>query len=161
LGELPPRRKTIRLPVGVYGQPGTRAALTLVVDGRRRIFENPELARATLDLLRQQADRDRIGVLAYCLMPDHLHMLVRVDGTVDVIRFLQDFKGKSTRIAWSHGHAGTIWQRSFHDQLLREMDSEIETVCYILANPVRRGLVDAWPQYPFSGSFIYDVDDLS
>jgi REP element-mobilizing transposase RayT len=161
MGELPPGRKTIRLPADVYGQPGRRALLTLVVDGRRRIFEDPDFARATLDLLRQQADRDRIGVLGYCLMPDHLHLLVRVDGTVGVIRFLQNFKGKSTRIAWNYGHAGTVWQRSFHDRLLRETDSELETVRYILANPVRQGLVNAWPQYPFSGSFIYDLDDLS
>jgi REP element-mobilizing transposase RayT len=157
---MQPQRKRIRLPADIYGQPGTRALLTVVVDGRRRIFEAPELARPTIDLLREQSMRDAIAVLAFCLMPDHLHLLVRVDGLIGVPRFVQDFKGKSTRAAWNYGHVGQLWQRSFHDRLLRESDNELERVRYIVANPVRSGLVDEWQEYPFSGSFVYDLADL-
>jgi putative transposase len=55
---------------------------------------------------------------------------------------------------------GQLWQRSFHDRLLRESDNELERVRYTVANPVRSGLVDEWQEYPFSGSFVYDLADL-
>jgi REP element-mobilizing transposase RayT len=155
------QRKQIRLPSAVYGQPGVRVLLTIIVDGRQRIFETPILANACIDLLREQSEHDEISVLAYCLMPDHLHLLVRVDGVINVIRFVQAFKSISARIAHQLGHEGHLWQRSFHDRLLRETDEELESAKYILANPVRSGLVETWLEYPFSGSFTYDLTDLA
>ena len=154
-------RKSIRLPADVYQQPGIRALLTIVVNSRDRIFENAALALEIVELLRQQAEYERIAVLAYCLMPDHLHLLVRVDGPIGAVQFIQTFKSKSTRIAWKHGHTGQLWQRSFHDRLLRETENEHETIRYLLANPVRSGLVGTWPQYAFSGLFAYELADFS
>ncbi|HEX3723321.1 MAG TPA: transposase [Nitrolancea sp.] len=155
-----PQRKQIRLPSAVYGQTGTRVMLTLVAEGRQRIFEKPELASACIDLLHEQATLDAIAVLAYCLMPDHLHLLARVDGTTDMIRFVQAYKSRSTRLAWQHQHFGRLWQRSFHDHFMREIDDELHSLRYILANPIRSGMVETWQDYPFSGSFVYDLADL-
>jgi putative transposase len=90
-----------------------------------------------------------------------VHLLVRVDGRVDVIQFVKSFKSRSTRLAWTFGHPGQLWQRSFHDRVLREMDDEQECLRYILANPVRAGLSEAWTDYPYSGSFAYAIADLS
>jgi REP element-mobilizing transposase RayT len=155
-----PRRKQIRLPTAVYSQTGMRALLTIVVEDRQRVFEQHEFAIACIDLLRDRATHDKIGILAYCLMPDHLHLLTRVDGTVSVIRFVQAYKSLSTRLSRTHGQTGHLWQRSFHDHLFRETDDEREAIRYVLANPVRAGLSETWHDYPFSGSFTYNLTDL-
>ncbi len=92
-------------------------------------------------------------------MPDHIHLLICVNGEVDVVRFMQAFKGKTTNLSWRYGLSGQLWQRSFHDHVLRESEDEDEHLRYILANPVRAGFVETWNDYPFSGSFAYDLAD--
>jgi putative transposase len=156
-----PKRRQIRLPAAVYGESGARVLVTFTVVDRKPVFTDPALAAACVELIQEQAGTDAIGVLAYCLMPDHVHLLVRVDGRVDVIQFVKSFKSRSTRMAWTHGHSGQLWQRSFHDHVLREIDDEREYLRYILANPARVGLVETWSDYPHSGSFEYEITDLS
>jgi len=154
-----PKRARIRLPTSNYAEIGTRVSVTVSVEGRRSVFVNSDLGGAVIDVLREQSERLRVGVLAYCLMPDHLHVLLQVDGDVDVVRLLQAFKGKTTNLSWGFGLKGQLWQRSFYDHVLRDTEDDSEMIRYILANPVRAGLVDTWNDYPFSGSFAYELSD--
>jgi putative transposase len=156
-----PIRKQIRMPAAVYGEPGARVLVTFAAIDRKPVFADPVFVQECVDLIREQAGTDAIGVLVYCLMPDHMHLLVRVDGQVDVVQFVKSFKSRSTRLAWTYGHPGQLWQRSFHDHVLRETDDEQECLRYILSNPVRVGLSEAWTDYPYSGSFAYAIADLS
>ena len=59
--------------------------------------------------------------------------------------------------AWAQGVAGVIWQRSFWDHFLRAEEQLEEVVSYGLNNPVRRGLVEDWQDYPFAGSLALDL----
>ncbi|MCC7210600.1 MAG: hypothetical protein IT451_02000 [Candidatus Brocadia sp.] len=52
---------------------------------------------------------------------------------------------------------GKFWQTSFYDHFLRKEEDVRDTVMYVLNNPVRKGLVAEWREYPYSGSFVYDV----
>lgn len=157
-GHLPERKRN-RLPATEYGVPGTWALITLATQDRVPVFSNHEFAEATVALLKQQSEHDEIAVLAYCLMPDHVHLLVRIDGDVNAVRFVQAFKGKSTNLSWTFGFRSQLWQRSFHDHVLRPSEDESEHMRYIQANPVRVGIVAEWSDYPFSGSFAYDIED--
>jgi putative transposase len=154
-----PHRKRIRLESDLYKRIGTIVFLTITTRGRITAFANHALATACIDVLERQAMRDSIGVVAYCFMPDHVHILARVEGSSGVTRFVQQFKGRTTRVAWSHGVSGTLWQRSFHDHILREAETTESYIQYILQNPVRRQLVDVWLDYPLSGSFTIDLEE--
>lgn len=59
------------------------------------------------------AERLRLGmeVYAYCLLPDHLHVLIgpKENGR-SMLTFMDQFKGKSTRVSWSYGWQGRLWQ---------------------------------------------------
>ncbi len=48
--------------------------------------------------------------------------------------------------------SGTVWQRSFHDHLIRRNEDITGTLRYLLENPVRARLVSEWTQYPWCGS---------
>ena len=52
---------------------------------------------------------------------------------------------------------GKVWQVSFWDRFLREEESLEEVVLYVLNNPVRKGLVKEWRDYPYSGSLELDL----
>lgn len=154
-----PKRKRIRLDQANYQAPSTRAAVTITAADRHPVFVNAAFTEACVVMLCEQAERDEIGILGYCFMPDHLHLLVQVAGPTNLIDFVGAFKGRTTRLAWKHELSGRLWQRSFYDHVLRENEDPKVRLRYILDNPVRRGLIAAWHEYPFSGSFVYDLRD--
>lgn len=154
-------RKRIRLPVGVYSERETRALVTIATHDRTRTFGDAGFSLECVEYLRSQASEQSIAVLAYCFMPDHVHFVLRVDGNTGIVDFIAKFKSVTTRLWWKHGNRGRLWQRTFHDHLLRDAEDEGQYLQYVLANPVRAGLVGEWKLYPFAGSFAYDLSDGS
>jgi len=77
--------------------------------------------------------------------------------TKGIIELVREIKSLSTRLAWQRGHKGAIWQRSFYDHFLRRDEDCMVTAKYIIGNPVRKGIVECWEDYPFSGSLVYKL----
>jgi len=72
-----------------------------------------------------------------------------VEGALEHVR---DFKKYTTSQVWQlHGGAGSLWQKSSYDRVIRYNDSIEVTMHYVLENPVRKGLVTQWEDYPYSG----------
>ena len=114
-------------------------------------FLNSDLASkvvGSLSYLREQKD---VLLLCYCLMPDHLHLLLSIsDRSGSLISVMRDFKSYTTRMAWSNGWSGRLWARSFYERAVRSESELIEICRYMLANPVKAGLVEAAEDYPYS-----------
>jgi len=82
-------------------------------------------------------------------MPDHLHLLVIAKQT-NIIDLLDRWKSFTTNLLHGIGLRGPVWQRSFHDHALRREEAMRQVAEYIINNPVRRGLVAEWQDYPYS-----------
>lgn len=147
--KAPPRRTRIRLDERVYTQTGVIALLTACTEKKRPLFRDPRLASAAAEEI-QRLHGETWRILGYCVMPDHIHLLaLNIEGSLaDLMKRL---KGRlSTRL---RGRVETpIWQRSFHDHILRRNEDINRTVLYLLENPVRAGLVSDWSQYRWCGS---------
>jgi putative transposase len=89
---------------------------------------------------------------AYCVMPDHIHILLSSGINYGIIEFVRRFKGRLVAVFRRQGKTGRLWQRSFHDRAIRRAENLLEVIQYILDNPVRAQLVEDWKSYPFSGS---------
>ncbi len=148
-----PRRRTTRLDLTLYESASQAYFLTTCTQNSAALFCDVALAREVLSCLLTQRGASRILVFAYCLMPDHLHVLCSPseDGH-SVIRFMDSFKGKSTRVCWSRGVKGKVWQRGFYDHILRSEENLTEIAEYIVANPLRAGLVERQGRYEFCGT---------
>jgi len=86
--------------------------------------------------------------LAWVIMPDHLHWLVQLE-TVSLNQLMQRLKSRSAitvnRLRESHG---PIWQQGYHDRAVRR-DEDLRVVArYVVANPLRAGLVKRIGDYP-------------
>ena len=93
-----------------------------------------------------------IAIVAYCFMPDHLHMLVEgVDPCADGRRFFRLAKQYA-----GYGHAqvfgGRLWQRYGYEHVVRGTQTSRAVARYLLENPVRAGLATAVGDWPFSGA---------
>ena len=143
-----PARRRIRLPAAAYCD-GDPYLITICTPDKRPLFDEPVLANIVVVALQEHVLPDRGPILAYCLMPEHLHALLVATG--DLLAWVRGFKATTTGRARRARLAGELWQRSFHDRRIPPSDSALRhVVAYILENPVRRGLVDRWDAWPHS-----------
>ena len=100
-------------------------------------------------------------VLAYCVMPDHVHLLLEgVSGAADFRNAVRIWKLR-TGFAWRTKHDTALWQIGYWERVLREDDDVRAVVRYVLANPVRAGLVTRFDDYKWSGSARFTLSDLA
>jgi putative transposase len=114
---------------------------------------------ARAQLLHHSKD-EGFDVLAYCFVPDHVHLLIEgVTPTSDLPRLIARWKQKT---GYYHRHATNtaLWHGGFFDHILREEEDRDKLVRYILANPIRAGLVMDVREYPFWGSGVCSREEL-
>ena len=98
--------------------------------------------------------------MAYCFMPDHLHLLVEGKAEhSDCRRFIAKSKQYSG-FYFSKRFGRRLWQRYSFERVLRDCEQTFVVARYVLENPVRAGLVAAIEDYPFVGSCVYALHEL-
>ena len=110
-----------------------------------------DLGQQANDSLLFYRTQGQILIFAYCLMPDHLHVLASPQGGANLSTVLGSYESYVTQLSWGHGVIGKLWQRSFHDHILRQSDDAQAIIAYILDNPVKDGLVMRWQDWPWCG----------
>jgi putative transposase len=94
-----------------------------------------------------------LDTFAWCVLPNHYHLLVRTDRIKVLRRMLGLFHGRSSR-AWNleEGKTGRkVWFNCFE----KGMKSEghfYATMNYVHHNPVKDGYVEKWTDWPFSSA---------
>jgi len=141
--------------VGLY-----RYSLTFCTDARRNLFADRDVVELVVQQLLRAANEQKFAVIAYCFMPDHLHLLIEgISDDSDGKRFIKAFKQYSGYY-YAKTRPGTLWQRYGFEHVLRDDEATVEVVKYILRNPVRAGLAASVEEYPFVGSLVYVLKDL-
>jgi REP element-mobilizing transposase RayT len=129
----------------------------VAVRDRRPVFADARVAAVTVAVLRTHAEKTGVPIYAYCVMLDHLHLVLGPSQSCDVVAFVGQFKNLALRAAWRFGVRRSFWQRSFYDHFLRAEEQLERVVDYVLDNPVRGGLVARRGDYPFSGSLVFSL----
>ncbi len=136
------------LRLGRFSQPGGLYLVTTVTNRRRSLFRNWYLGRVVVAAMREVAARRMVDSLAWVLMPDHLHWLFGLK-TVELSHVMHRVKYRSgLAINRQLGSVGPVWQRGYHDHALRREEDVRAVARYIVANPLRAGLVDDIGDYP-------------
>lgn len=147
-----PKRKAIRLPGNVYTQ-GNAFFITIATADRHPWFQlYASLAESLVQLIKKTAQQRNAVIYAWCVMPDHCHILLQDSHITDFVRLV---KGKLTSAARQIDPGRTLWQHSFYDHGVRKAESTKEIAAYIWQNPVRAALVKRTGDYPFSGSMAW------
>jgi len=83
----------------------------------------------------------KVETLGYVVMPDHLHwLMVLQEGELsEVVRLL---KGRA-----AHAIGKAVWQANYYDHAVREDEDIRKLARYIIANPLRAGLVERIEDY--------------
>ena len=134
---------------GRFSEPGRIYLVTAVTRARRALFDELQPARALINELRTCDATGRTHTLAFVIMPDHFHWLVQLEAA-ELSAVMQRVKSRTAirlnRLADTAGRP--VWQHGFHDHALRREEDLRATARYVIANPVRAGLVASVGAYP-------------
>ena len=147
-----PVRRRIRLRGAAY-QAGHCFFVTIGTHERHPWFSlHPELADKVAAIVGATAEQRHAQLYAWCLMPNHLHLLAQ---DTNIVEFARLVKGRATPPARQFEHGRRLWQRSFFDHGLRHDESLVQVAQYTFENPVRARLVDTPADYKWSGSNVW------
>ena len=123
--------------------------VTCVACDRQMVFQDLQSGRQVVQALRYASASGRAETLAYVVMPDHLHWLLSLGDSVALSAVVGSMKRHSARrINAANRLAGScVWQRGFHDRALRSEESVQDVARYLVANPLRAGLVHRLGDY--------------
>ena len=132
---------------GRVSEPNRTYLITTVTHHRTPWFHDLHAARALIRVLH--AESGHTQTLAFVVMPDHLHWLMSLAGSVSLAVVMQSVKSVSShRINSLLARRGHLWQAGFHDHALRRDEDLTATARYVVGNPIRAGLVQSIGDYP-------------
>jgi putative transposase len=96
------------------------------------------------------------SLMAWCVLPNHWHALVRVMDMRQVVHLVGQLHGRCSH-AWNR-EEGLRGRKCWHrcaDRVMRSDGHCDATVNYIHHNPVHHGYVERWQEWPYSSAAIY------
>lgn len=135
-------------------------AFTLCTSKDKNAFVSPIIINSLVDILVLVVTKNNCIVPVYCFMPNHQHLIIMgTQNNSDIWKTVTSYKQKTG--FWLSKNAPDIrWQKDFYDHIIRKKEDLASQVRYILNNPVRKGLVSSWEDYPFKSSIGCDIEEV-
>lgn len=116
---------------------------------RQRIFEDDEDRRLFLNILADTKEKTGFRLFAWCLMPNHVHLLLQ-EGKEPIGQIFRLIGTKY--VYWynrRHGRTGHLFQDRFRSETVEDDAGFVTVIRYIHMNPVKAGLSDTPEEYPW------------
>ncbi|ACM19499.1 transposase, Y1_Tnp domain-containing [Geotalea daltonii FRC-32] len=135
--------------------PGAFYHVILRGNGKQDIFFDDQDRYRLYLLLQESVERFRCRIHAFCLMSNHIHLVVQVSD-IPLSRIMQNVSFRYTRwINWRHDRSGHLFQGRYKAILVDEDAYLLELVRYIHLNPLRANMVKIIGEYPWIGHNAY------
>lgn len=115
------------------------------------LFASPDHYRRLLSIFIKYRDRYKVSFLAYCLMPNHYHLILRQEEAGSISGFLKTvFNTFTQTINALTGHSGTLFQGQSQGKAVEDEDYLVHLIRYVHLNPVTAHLVRHPEEWKFS-----------
>ena len=143
-----------------YYEPGAVYGITSVTLDRRALFFDQLACRFLLVCIEYNKYIYSFRFYGFVIMPEHLHCIIQPAPGTTISEIMKHIKGDFARkFNIMRKSSGSLWQKSFFDEVIRGRRHLINMIEYMHNNPVRAGLVAVPEDYEFS-SYHYYYGDL-
>ncbi|MBI1803555.1 MAG: transposase [Ignavibacteriae bacterium] len=138
-------RRNIQFTAGQYYHLYNRGC------NRELIFKEDTNYRFLLRLIKTHVKSFGVSVIAYCLMPNHYHFLLRQEGDRSLNKFMQRVFNSYTKAFNKKYHrSGTLFEERFRAKLIKNHADLIHLCRYIHRNPLDAGIVRSLEDWEYS-----------
>ncbi len=110
--------------------------------GKSILFRKPTNYLYVIEKLQKYSLENLVSVIAYCLMPNHYHLLLRQDGKQPAGNVPQSiFNSYSKAYNLKYSHSGTLFEGRFRAKPVKTTSHLLHLCRYIHGNPVKDDLV--------------------
>jgi len=129
---------------------------------RVRLLDDPDIQDAFEAYAYRGVDLGA-AVGRYVLMPDHVHLFVRIAEKMQLSQWMKGLKRHLDKVLVKQGHTPpqvpntklqSFWQPGFFDHVLRSDESYQEKWIYVSENPIHAGLVERVEDWPYQGEIV-------
>ncbi len=144
-----PRRARILVSGGYYH------IVTRGID-RRKLFRYRQDYKYFLEITKRYLVKFKIQILNYCLMSNHIHLLIRTDEAEDLPKFMQAaLQVYASYFRKKYNSVGFVFQNRYKSCLIDKDSYLLECARYIERNPLRAKITDDLLNYPWSSFSFY------
>lgn len=122
-----------------YHNTGDLHFITFSCVRHRPILGTPQARDTFLEFLEQTRSKYAFHILAYVVMPDHVHLLVTEPEGHPLSKIIQVIKQRFSRTRTEE----YVWEPRYYDFNVKTEDKRVEKIHYIHRNPVKRDLVSS------------------
>ena len=118
---------------------------------KQNIFQEEPDFEKYLEILRHYKKKYNFKLYAYCLMPNHIHLVIDIRKTSDLAKIMQGLT--QTYTVWfnnKYNKVGRLWQGRFKSMLIQKDKYLIDCLQYIELNPVRADITSSPADYSWS-----------
>ena len=118
---------------------------------RQKLLASTELHKAFTIFCQRAREEHDIEVGRYVIMPDHIHLFVRLNPEKRLAPWVQSLRSVLGKALIAQGIDKPHWQKGFFDHVVRNSESYGEKWQYTQKNPVRAGLCETVQDWPYQG----------
>lgn len=120
-------------------------------NGHQQVFHTDGDYRVFAELMAEACERYPVKVLAWCIMPNHFHLLVSPERADDLSRWMQWFMTSHVRrYHRCYNSNGHVWQGRYKSFIVQEDRHLLTVMRYIEGNPVRAHIVPSAKDWSWS-----------
>ena len=128
-------------------------------NNRQKVFFAIDTRKKYLELVNEYAGQWDASVLAYCLMTNHIHLLIKPHQDDSLAKMMQGVsQGYAKYINKRYKRTGRLWESRYYSCVVDEESYLWQVARYIEKNPKRAGLVKQEEDYPYSSARAHVLD---
>ncbi len=130
-----------------------KACYHIITRGNQKqtVFKDPSDYQKYLLLLTRYKNKYKFMLYCFCLMPNHVHLIIEVDKAEQLNRIMRGLNLSYTLyFNFKYEKVGHLWQDRFKSKIIEKDAYLLECIRYIEGNPVRASLVSSIHDYLWS-----------
>ena len=129
-------------------------------NNRAKIFSAIKTRKKYLKLLKDYAQKHHVSVLAYCLMSNHVHLLLKPHQAESLAKLMQGVNQAYTKyINRRYKRTGRLWESRYYSCVIDKESYFWMVARYIEQNPVRARIVKQAEDYSYTSARAHVLDE--